>query len=338
MTRRLDYRNGLLEAYSDVYTPDALDALEALAPFNRDRRELMARRIALRHSRELERQRISFLDPATLIPRTSIRVQDARDGKFDGSEIPADLKRQWIRAPDPPPGRDATRREQHCATSLMRCFRAPTAGCSTVRTRSGRSRRCPSTTSATSSSRFAAIRVFLSVAEASRRGDESVGAGLFRPPDHRRLAQAARLHHEDLPRARPAPRRPSRPRQRTARASQPRSSMSRSTSSTTTSVCATPAASIVLYLPKIQTAEEAALWNDILAALEQHLGLPDGRDQGLRAGRADRSVLSADGDPRRARHALRRLQHRPLGLHQQRVRRDGLGSRSSSIRTSTRSR
>src|SRR5262249_41159856 len=35
-------------------------------------------------------------------------------------------------------------------------------------------------------------------------------------------------------------------------------------------------ASIVLYLPKIQTAEEAALWNDLLAALEQHLRLPIG--------------------------------------------------------------
>jgi malate synthase len=35
-------------------------------------------------------------------------------------------------------------------------------------------------------------------------------------------------------------------------------------------------ASLVLYLPKIQTAEEAALWNDILSALEQYLGLPDG--------------------------------------------------------------
>src|SRR4029077_12553765 len=30
------------------------------------------------------------------------------------------------------------------------------------------------------------------------------------------------------------------------------------------------------YLPKIQTAEEAVLWNDLLAALEQHLGLPIG--------------------------------------------------------------
>ena len=35
-------------------------------------------------------------------------------------------------------------------------------------------------------------------------------------------------------------------------------------------------ASVVLYLPKIQTAEEAALWNDMLAALEQHLGLSIG--------------------------------------------------------------
>jgi malate synthase len=35
-------------------------------------------------------------------------------------------------------------------------------------------------------------------------------------------------------------------------------------------------ASIVLYLPKIQTAEEAALWNQMLSALEGHLDLPVG--------------------------------------------------------------
>jgi malate synthase len=34
--------------------------------------------------------------------------------------------------------------------------------------------------------------------------------------------------------------------------------------------------SVVLYLPKIQTAEEAALWDDILSALEQQLGIPVG--------------------------------------------------------------
>ncbi|MCC7242446.1 MAG: malate synthase, partial [Acidobacteria bacterium] len=35
-------------------------------------------------------------------------------------------------------------------------------------------------------------------------------------------------------------------------------------------------ASIVLYLPKVQTAEEAALWHDILSALERHRGLAAG--------------------------------------------------------------
>jgi len=34
--------------------------------------------------------------------------------------------------------------------------------------------------------------------------------------------------------------------------------------------------SIVLYLPKIQTAGEAALWNNLLTSLEKHLGLPVG--------------------------------------------------------------
>ena len=34
--------------------------------------------------------------------------------------------------------------------------------------------------------------------------------------------------------------------------------------------------SIVLYLPKIQTAEEAALWNEMLTALEGHLEIPEG--------------------------------------------------------------
>src|ERR1022692_4777415 len=44
MTRRLDYRNSVLKAYPEVYTPAALEALEVLSPLNRDRRELMSRR------------------------------------------------------------------------------------------------------------------------------------------------------------------------------------------------------------------------------------------------------------------------------------------------------
>src|SRR5437867_2455093 len=101
MTRRLDYRDSVLKAYPEVYSPAALDALEVLTPLNHDRHELMARRIARRLTRERGRQRIAFLDPQALIPRTAIRVQDARDGNFDGSEIPADLRRQWIQGTGP---------------------------------------------------------------------------------------------------------------------------------------------------------------------------------------------------------------------------------------------
>lgn len=35
------------------------------------------------------------------IPRTNIHVQDARDGKFEGTIIPADLQRQWIQGTGP---------------------------------------------------------------------------------------------------------------------------------------------------------------------------------------------------------------------------------------------
>src|ERR1044071_6425192 len=45
MTQRLEYRDGVRRAYPDVYSPEALRALEALAPLNRDRREGMAARI-----------------------------------------------------------------------------------------------------------------------------------------------------------------------------------------------------------------------------------------------------------------------------------------------------
>src|SRR6266498_630307 len=101
MTRRLSYSNSVLMAYPDVYTPPALEALEVLAPLNRDRRDVMARRLALRLTRQRSRQRMDFLDPEALIPRTTIRVRDAREGNFDGGEIPADLKCQWIQGTGP---------------------------------------------------------------------------------------------------------------------------------------------------------------------------------------------------------------------------------------------
>jgi malate synthase len=61
----------------------------------------MAARIARRAQRARDKQRITFLDPDSYIPRTRIKVQEARDGAFAGSEIPADLRRQWIQGTGP---------------------------------------------------------------------------------------------------------------------------------------------------------------------------------------------------------------------------------------------
>src|SRR6188474_2322771 len=97
----IEIRSAARAAYSDVYTAEALDALRALAPFDDDRREVMASRIDRRRARAAGHERIGFLDPNATIARTDIRVQDARDGKFVGSEIPADLQRQWIQGTGP---------------------------------------------------------------------------------------------------------------------------------------------------------------------------------------------------------------------------------------------
>jgi isocitrate lyase len=97
----LRIRDDLEAAYPDVLTPEALGAVEALARFNRDQRQLMAARMTRRSLRYRDGKRIEFLDPEALIPRTSITVQQARDGDFDGPEIPPDLRRQWIQGTGP---------------------------------------------------------------------------------------------------------------------------------------------------------------------------------------------------------------------------------------------
>src|SRR5262245_39467365 len=99
--RTIEIRANLAAAYADVFTPDAISALEALAPLDADRKALMAVRIQRRAARARSQERIAFLDPQATIPRTRIKVQDARDGAFIGSEIPKDLQRQWIQGTGP---------------------------------------------------------------------------------------------------------------------------------------------------------------------------------------------------------------------------------------------
>src|SRR5687767_9740336 len=97
----LQIRGDLERSYRDVYTPEAMAALAALAPLNQPRRALMSARIERRASRARERRPLGFLDPGMRIPGTGITVQDARDGRFSGGEIPADLRRQWIQGTGP---------------------------------------------------------------------------------------------------------------------------------------------------------------------------------------------------------------------------------------------
>src|SRR6185369_12121893 len=99
--RKLEIRGNLQSAYADVFTPEALAALEALAHLDADRKALMAARIERRAARARNHQRIAFLDPQSTIARTKIKVQDARSGAFLGSEIPKDLQRQWIQGTGP---------------------------------------------------------------------------------------------------------------------------------------------------------------------------------------------------------------------------------------------
>src|SRR5436309_777597 len=99
--RKMEIRGNLANAYADVFTPEAVAALEALAGLDADRKALMAARIERRAARARNRQRITFLDPQATIARTKIKVQDARAGAFGGSEIPGDLQRQWIQGTGP---------------------------------------------------------------------------------------------------------------------------------------------------------------------------------------------------------------------------------------------
>ena len=97
----LEFRKTIRNDYADILTPEAVAALEALAPQDEQRKQLMRARIARRADRASEHRRIAFLDPDAMIGRSSIRVIDARAGSFEGAEIPRDLQRQWIQGTGP---------------------------------------------------------------------------------------------------------------------------------------------------------------------------------------------------------------------------------------------
>jgi malate synthase len=271
---RLQFRGAIQQQYPEVLTPAALAALEALAGFNRRRRELMQARIARRSARFKEGQRIAFLDPAAVIGGTHITVQQARAGQFDGSEIPPDLQRQWIQGTGP-----ATRPRATVEAGIRNVAYALLSGADGWMF-DGEDALGQVDTMSLDNQRNLAIALalkepFLSVAENVAAEMNAWAKGFFGRPivtDWKRqldfttrIFRPRGLHLDDR-------------HIRDANGDGFSASIVDATLYVVNNhqTLGSQGRSLVLYLPKIQTAEEAALWNDILGALEQHLGLPKG--------------------------------------------------------------
>jgi len=264
----------ILEAYSDVYTPEVLTALSSLAHFNKDIKEAMTARIKRRQERQQQKKRITFLDSEGFIPRTKIKVQDARDGKFEGAVIPKDLRRQWIQGTGP-----AAKPNASLENSIRNVAYALLSGADGWMFDGEDALGQINTMSLDNQRNLKlAIRkdpVFLKVAEvvAAEMNKWSSGFIGYNIVNNWKeqldfttiLFRARGLHLDD----------------RHIRADDG-AALAASIVDMVLYVVNNyqelqkADASIVLYLPKIQTAGEAALWNDMLSALEGHLHLEVG--------------------------------------------------------------
>ena len=273
-SRELQIRDNLESEYSDIYTPEVIEALKALSVFNKDQKMLMEKRYSRRSQRFRNRERIRFLDPSDFISRTNIKVQDARDGKFVGSKIPHDLERQWIQGTGPAakPNTSIEKSIRNVAYALLSgadgwMFDGEDA-LGQINSMSLDNQR----------NLKLAIRkdpVFMDTAEQVSREMNKWAKGFFGKEiitDWRsqldfttKIFRARGLHLDD-------------------RHIRDENGLALSASIADVLLyvvnnyreLAAQNSSIVLYLPKIQTAEEAAFWNEILNAMEDHLNLPHG--------------------------------------------------------------
>ena len=269
----LQIRGTLARDYSDIYTPEALAALTVLAPFNDEQKGLMHERIRLRTLRIKEGRPITFLAPDSEIKGTGIRVQDARDGRFTGPVIPPDLQRQWLQGTGP-----AARPNCPVRVNLRNVAYALLSGADGWMF-DGEDALGQVTAMSLDNIRslklaFARDPLFLEVTEQVAQemnawardflGREIISDWRDQLDFTTRIFRARGLHLDD----------------RHIRING--KSLSASIVDMTLYVVNNyqtllrAGSSIVLYLPKIQTAEEAGFWNRIITALEKHLGLAGG--------------------------------------------------------------
>ena len=274
MTTPLRVHRNVDRDYADVFTPQVTAAIAALAPLDRDRQAVMAARMERRARRARNQERIAFLDPDTTIPRTSITVRQAREGKFAGSEIPDALKRQWIQGTGP-----AAKPHSPLDKSIRNVAYALLSGADGWMFDGEDALGQVSTMSLDNQRNLklaiAQDQMFLSAAEQVAAEMNTWAQGFFgRPIIHDWRTQldfttiifrARGLHLDD--------RHVLSPDGRGFSASIVDAAMFVVNNHDALKRRGQP---VVLYLPKIQTAEEAALWNDMLTALEQHLGLAVG--------------------------------------------------------------
>src|SRR5580704_6088920 len=273
-SRRLEIRGNLQTAYADVLTAEVVTALEELAPLDDDRKRVMSGRIDRRTARARKKQRIEFLDAESFIPGTRIKVQDARDGAFIGTEIPADLQRQWIQGTGP-----AARPDVPTETSIRNIAYALLSGADGWMF-DGEDALGQVSTMSLDNQRNLKLAIrrdprFMTAAEQVAAEMNRWARGFLGRPIiddwtkqldfTTKIFRPRGLHLDD----------------RHLRHADG-SGFSASIADTTQYIVNNhqqirgAGSSLVLYLPKVQTAEEAAVWNNILTTLEEHLGLAAG--------------------------------------------------------------
>lgn len=97
-----------LLAFPDIYTDEVLGALEAMAPFNEKQKALMEERNQRRAKRIANKELPKFLSDDDRIGSEQLLVSDIRSGNFECSTIPDDLQKQWIQGTGPAAKPNAT--------------------------------------------------------------------------------------------------------------------------------------------------------------------------------------------------------------------------------------